>query len=443
MTHKLFFHIACFTIAAMLFGACQSKEHPAEPTPDLPPATPIPSDADAVQQTIRFLEEKVQTNPDDFIAYNKLAGLYLQRLRESGDLQYLNLAQKAAKTSLDVLPAERNPVALGLLAQSEYSSHEFAAALEHARQNAEFQPSELGPKMLAVDALLELGDYEQAAERLAGVEGLKNETNTADFLVSTRLARVAILRGKPEDAERHLQTAVASLLSMDTPPRESVAWCRWQLGEVAFSRGDYETAEKNHRDALTTFPNYYRAVASLGNTLAAKGDLQGAIQQYEQVVKLLPDPTYIATLGDLYTLSGRDRDAATQYTLVEQIARLSALNGQLYNRQLALFYADHDLKPDEAYQAAVREFDIRQDIYGSDAVAWTALKAGKLDEAQAAIKKALRLGTHDARLLYHAGMIARAAGDESSARTYLQQAIDLNPGFDPLQSRKAREALGQ
>ncbi|HEV2641596.1 MAG TPA: tetratricopeptide repeat protein, partial [Candidatus Elarobacter sp.] len=76
-----------------------------------------------------------------------------------------------------------------------------------------------------------------------------------------------------------------------------------------------------------------------------------------------------------------------------------------------------------------------------DAVAWTALKAGRLTEARSAARAALRLGTGDARLLYHAGMIARAAGDEPAARDYLRRALALNPQFDPLQAPVARIAL--
>jgi hypothetical protein len=45
----------------------------------------------------------------------------------------------------------------------------------------------------------------------------------------------------------------------------------------------------------------------------------------------------------------------------------------------------------------VKEYEARRDIYGADALAWTALKAGKISEAQSAIKDALRLGTQDAK----------------------------------------------
>jgi Flp pilus assembly protein TadD len=89
----------------------------------------------------------------------------------------------------------------------------------------------------------------------------------------------------------------------------------------------------------------------------------------------------------------------------------------------------------------LREYEVRRDIYGADALAWTALKAGKIAEARLAIKEVLRLGTKDARLFYHAGMIARAAGDKSGARDYLKRTLALNPQFDPLQAPIARKAL--
>ena len=125
------------------------------------------------------------------------------------------------------------------------------------------------------------------------------------------------------------------------------------------------------------------------------------------------------------------------------MSQQSPFHSALYNRHLALFLADHDLKVDQAYALARKEYETRRDIYGADALAWAALKAGKLDEAQAAMKDALRLSTEDARLFYHAGMIARAAGDRTTATTFLRRAIQLNPHFDPWQSKVAREALEQ
>jgi tetratricopeptide (TPR) repeat protein len=259
--------------------------------------------------------------------------------------------------------------------------------------------------------------------------------------IETRLARADLLRGKADGAVERLTFALALASAQQPLARETVAWIRWQLGEIAFSTGDYTKAEQHYRDALTTFPDYYRGLAGLGRALAARGDMPNAIASYERAIQVIPDPSFVAALGDLYKLAGRDQEAAAQYALVEQIGKLNVANGMLYNRQIALYYADHDVKPDDAYAQATREYADRRDIYGADAVAWTALKAGKITEAQIAIKDALRLGTRDARLLYHAGMIALAANDQQAARDYLKRALTLSPQFDPLQAAKAKQAL--
>jgi tetratricopeptide (TPR) repeat protein len=402
-----------------------------------PPAAPLPSDEELTAGTIRFLEERVHADPLDFIAYNKLCGYYLQRQRELGDVQYLDLALRAARSSLKAIPAEQNPGGLAALARAEFTTHDFAATRDHARKLIELEPRKGYPYELLGDALLELGDYAGAESAYDQLERLNGPQSLS---VNLRRGHVALLRGQVDEARTHYQLALTLALDPVPPDRETVAWCRWQLGELAFMQGDYEQAEKQYNEALTTFPNYYRATAALGRVRAARGDWPGAITQYEQVTKRLPDPVYVAALGDLYKLAGREREAAAQYALVEQIARLSELNGALYNRQLALFYADHDMKPAEAYQLATREYQTRRDIYGADAVAWTALKAGKLSEAQAAMKEALNLGTRDAKLLYHAGLIARAAGDQAAAHDYLQRALALNPQFDPLQAKFAQQA---
>ena len=68
---------------------------------------------------------------------------------------------------------------------------------------------------------------------------------------------------------------------------------------------------------------------------------------------------------------------------------------------------------------------------------------GRLEEARTAIESARRLGTRDARMLYYAGMIALASGDRQNGRRLLQESLALNPRFDLLQARRAREALAQ
>ncbi len=428
--------LICVTLSISACNALQSAKTDPAMVESIPPATPLAADSGAAENAVRFLENKVKNDPEDFSVNGKLAGLYLQKLRETGNAQYLELAFRAARASLDSVPEVRNAGGLAALALAEFAAHDFANARDHAIRLAELEPRKSYPQTMLGDALLELGEYERAEIAYKKAVALDGGLT---YNGEIRLARLAQLKGDNSAAQKHYATALTLALNQPAPPRETVAWLRWQLGETAFSVGDYQTAEKHFQDSLTTFPEYFRAVASLGKTRAANNDLPGAIAEYEKAVRLLPDPQFIAALGDLYKLSGRETDAQKQYELVEQIGRLSELNGALYNRQLALFYADHDIKTEEAYQLAAKEYEMRKDIYGADALAWTALKAGKLTEAQAAMKDALRLGTKDAKIFYHAAMIARASGDELAARDYLRSALKLNPQFDPLHSAIAQD----
>lgn len=444
--------MALVLFAASVFTACNGYV----PTPSVPasneniavaPASSASTaDADTNEISIRYLEAQIRRNPDDFIAHNKLASYYLQRARETGDANYINLAGRSAQASLDILPADINTDGLTALIRFENATHEFAQARDHARELVTLKPDKSESFALLGDALLELGDYTEAARAYARMEQLSGDGDTTAV---TRLARQAYLRGNLDAAQEYLSTAATRLTRSPSSTPEPRAWAYWQLGEIAFARGDYATAERRHREALDIFPDYFQATAALARARAAQDDIPAAIELYEKATRRFPDPSAIAALGDLYHLTGREREAQAQYKLVEQIARLGQpdaqskgeSNAKLYNRQLALFYADHDLKTDEAYKLAAREYEARQDIYGADALAWTALKAGKIAEAQTAIQQALKLNTQDARLFYHAGMIALRAGDKEAGRDYLDRALKLSPHFDARQSLDARAAL--
>lgn len=402
------------------------------------PAAPLPPGEAATEASIHFYTERVKRDPEDCRSQNALAELYLQRVHETGVEDYLTLARAAAQASLAAVGAERNLGGLSALAHAEYSNHDFAGARDHALQLCLLDPAKSESFALLGDAQSELGDYAGASEAFSRMEQLgKNNSGT-----ETRLAHFAFLHGNPEAARQHLEKALALLRDLSAPPAETVAWCRWQLGEIAFSTGDYKSAEHHFRDALVTSPGYFRALGSMGALRAAQGLLPDAISFYEQAIRAVAAPAYVAALGDLYALTGRQSEAAIRYELVGQLGEhAQRIHGQPFNRQLALFLADHDLKTEEAYALASEEYAVRRDIHGADALAWTALKSGRVPEAQAAMQQALRLGTRDAKIFYHAGMIARAAGDKAAGTDFLRRALQLNPGFDPLQSKAAQKAL--
>jgi tetratricopeptide (TPR) repeat protein len=152
-------------------------------------------------------------------------------------------------------------------------------------------------------------------------------------------------------------------------------------------------------------------------------------------------PIFIAELGDLYAKTGDQANAQKQYALVEYIGLLGHVNQVLHNRDLALFYADHDMKLTEALDLAQKELEVRHDVYTWDALAWALYKNGKLEDAARASQKAMRFGTRDPLLLFHAGMIAEGQGQREHARTELKQALQINPHFHLVYANEAKQRL--
>jgi tetratricopeptide (TPR) repeat protein len=149
----------------------------------------------------------------------------------------------------------------------------------------------------------------------------------------------------------------------------------------------------------------------------------------------------VAALGDLLALTGNAEEAERQYTLVEYIEHVNELNQTTYTRQLALFYADHDRQLEDARRLAEAEGARRHDIYTQDTLAWVYYKSGRMAEAERAMAQALRLGTQDVLLFFHAGMIAQRLGKQQQAREYLRRALTLNPAFHPFQANIAAQVL--
>jgi len=399
------------------------------------PAAPVAQEH-ATDRLVKFHQSRVAADPDDPLAHNRLAAAYVQKARESGDLTYYGLAETAANRSLTLLARGASAASAStMLAIVHLARHEFEPALALARQALDLDPSEATPHAVAGDALIELGEYDTAAQayaRLAGREGPRS--------ADSRLAHLRFLQGDTAGAIATMRRAV-DVGRAANPEGEPTAWARAQLGDLLLQAGDAAGAGAAFRDALGASPGYHRALAGLARAAAAEGRYREAVEHYQKALAVIPLPEYAAALGDVFTGLSRPADARRQYALVEYIGRLSALNKVVYNRELALFYADHDLKLPEALALARAELSVRRDIYTHDVLAWALFKNGRAREALEPLNEALRLGTRDARIFFHAGMIHRAAGNEDAARDFLGRALALNPRFHVLQAPIAVKAL--
>ena len=98
-----------------------------------------------------------------------------------------------------------------------------------------------------------------------------------------------------------------------------------------------------------------------------------------------------------------------------------------------MFETDHAQDPATlalAVERARRALEARPDsIHVADAMAWTLVRAGDAAGARPFVDRALRLGTSDALLHYHAAVVLEANGEREAASAELAFAFRQNPYF--------------
>ncbi|HEX2931777.1 MAG TPA: tetratricopeptide repeat protein, partial [Candidatus Binatia bacterium] len=333
----------------------------------------------AAQQTktdnqISYYEQLLRRYPRNINAFLSLGDALIRKARETGDPSHFNRAEQALKKSLEIAP--QNSAALRHLAYVYYSRHEFAPAALYARKAIEINSEDSDAYGVLGDALLEVGQYAEAQAAYAYMMELDQSLYSYG-----RLAGLKSLRGDSLGAITDLEHAINAGKAAKQPA-ESIAWAEWQLAAEHFAIGNLNQAEGYYQRSLETYPNYYRALAGLAQVRAVQKRYGEAVDLYRKAMAILPMPDYAAALGDVYGKIGQREQAQRQYELVEYIGRLNDINQQLYNRELAYFYADHNLKPKESLELAQRELDYRRDVYAHDVVAWNLFRNGEFDAAR-------------------------------------------------------------
>jgi len=403
-----------------------------------PPADGVPLggvDTTDTDRRIAFWRGRLQTQGDAATSYQILGDLLAQRGRETGDLNDITASEDAYRSALKLAPTDA-PSMAGL-ARTLSTLHEFPEATTQALDTIQVDPTALSAVGVLFDASLELGRIDDATDALNVLE--KRAPGAA---VQVRKARLDFLRGDSSGA------IALSRESLDDSTNEGVggeqlAFYQYALGEYEFLAGRLQDAGAAWDAAVSDLPGYPLALYGQARVAFSSADLPTAIARMRQAVAVVPRPDLLAYLGDLYAVSGDRANAEKQYQTVDFIAGLGTTAGQVYNREYALFLANHHRNTALAVQLTSTELQQRKDVYGYDAYAWALYSDGRASAALDPMRRALAMGTQDARLLYHAGMIELADGLADQGRAHLGAALQLGLGYDPLGQAAAKQALGR
>ncbi|MBD2022151.1 tetratricopeptide repeat protein [Leptolyngbya sp. FACHB-36] len=388
----------------------------------------LPTLAEQWVQTAQTLVRYLPNEPD---GYNQLATAYLLKSRETGDFSYTARAETAVQRSLELSPD--NEVAQTLNATLLLTYHRFQEALDYLRPLQTRFPHSFQIQAGLVDALVELGDYDAAIDAA--------QSMLDRHPIAPAYARMSYLRSLHSDTEGAIAAMRQAIQSANRRDPEGLAWYHVQLGnELLVNR--LADGEQVVDEALRILPNYHLALAAKARARLLANDATSAIALYHRALEQIPLPDTAIALGDVYFAEGDRAAAQRQYDLVDFLVQAGGVAfEQAYAQQLAVFWADRGTHLDKAEALMRQERLTRSDVYTFDALAWCLWKRDQRTEARVAIDQALRLGTPDARLYYHAGVIYHGSGQDTQAVQYLRQALRLNLAANPLHARIARDML--
>lgn len=385
--------------------------------------------SDATRQHILTAQQAVRAAPQDAKAVFRLCGLYLQGLRENADTRFYERIESLLSHIERTDP--QNPELAFLRGTIAAGKHDFRTARAAAARLVTEHPDVARYYGLLADAQIELGEYDNAVATLQAMTDLR-----PDYSALTRIAYMRELFGDMRGAMEIMETA----LSDGTATPEHAAWGLAELARLAF--GNYRAqAETYLNEALRAYPDFAPALAGLARIEMARGNADKARDYAQRIVNALPLPEYAALLGDIELASGNNAKATLLYGAVSKGFDAIAARGTNVELERARFLAERGLDTQANVARARAVYADRPTIFAADTLALALYNAGQYAEAAEYSQKARATGSQDAAILFHAGSIQRALGNEAEASKLFAEASKANADFSVLGSGKLRAAL--
>jgi tetratricopeptide (TPR) repeat protein len=372
---------------------------------------------------ISRLQQQIRNGKNLQLGFEQLGWAFVAKARESFDPGFYKLAEQCARCI-----EKRNPQsqeAMLLRAHVLQNLHRFKESETLARRLVQQRGLSFDYGLLG-DALMEQGKLSDAVEAYQRMMNLK-----PDLRAYARAAHMRWLKGDLAGAIEAMQLAVSAASPSDA---ESAAWVNTRLAFYEFQAGRVDEAEQRCAFALSLQNNYAPTLLLKGKMLLARSRFREAVDALQDAAKLNPLPEYQWTLAEALRTTGRENEASG----IELQLRSHGASSD--PRTLALFLATRHENPAMALRLARTELDSRNDVFTHDALAWSLAAAGNVAEAHSEMQWALAEGTEDARLFFHAAVIASQAGHAVDAERWLRKARELSQLLLPSERNELQNA---
>jgi tetratricopeptide (TPR) repeat protein len=363
-------------------------------------------------------------NPE--IALEQLGWAFVAKARESFDAGFYKLAEQCALVLEQRQPQHHG--ALLLRGHALHNLHQFKEAESIARQLVAQRGSPLDFGLLG-DALMERGRLEEAIAAYQEMTDLKPDAHA-----HTRIAHVRWLKGDVIGAIEAMQVAAAAASPLAP---EFSAWVFTRLAGFQWQAGALAEAQRSCDVALDYQHDYAPALLLRGRMWLADGKNSEAVEVLARAAALNPLPEYQWALADALSEAGRVKEAQA---VEENLRRHGAAEDP---RSFALFLTTRGETNEIALRLAQSELDSRRDVMTYDALAWALAGMGRISEAQSEMERALSEGTEDARLFFHAAVIASRNGRSTEARQWFEKTSRIAHMLLPSERKRFQTALAE
>lgn len=359
-------------------------------------------------QEIRQRQDQIRAGQQPDIALERLGWLFVAKARETFDPGFYKLAEQCALA----LDARQPHCAEGLLLRAHVlqNLHRFAESEVVARELVAARGLAFDFGVLG-DALMEQGRIKEAVTAYQSMVDQR-----PDLQSYSRIAYVRWLTGDLEGAIEMMRAAASAGSPADA---DSSAWVNTRLAGLELLAGDAEAARRICDAALELRADYPPALLLRGKMLLSQNDADTAIADLQRAVQQNPLPEYQWTLAEALRAAGRDAEAEP---IEAQLQRHGAKSDP---RTYSIYLATRGEDATLAVRLAEEELKQRQDVFTHDALAWALAAAGRIEEARTQVELALAAHTQDARLWFHAAVIAARAGQSDAAQERFARAAGM------------------
>lgn len=381
---------------------------------------------EAIQKMYNELVTSISKNPDDNKLKMKLAALYLNEARVTGDASYYSaaltviqyVATQPKATNEDVFLAKSYEASVLL------SLHQFAAAKKVAEEAALLNAHDAGVYGALVDANVELGNYEEAVKMCDKMLSVR-----PDLRAYSRASYIRQIFGDNAGAIDAMKKAIlASAAGM-----EATEWARVNLGDLYLNIGKLDTAKWLYEAALYYRPEYAHAEMGLAKVARAEKKYDESLTHTKNAIKILGESSFISFMADIYELKG-DKNKAKEIRndVLSLLEEGEAENAKevlaKHNGFRELAMAKLDVGDFEAALIdAKKDLALRpENIDANELIAWIYFKMGDMQNAKIHADKMLRTNAQNVGTLYKAALIYAAAGETEKASEYSSKMKALN-----------------